>query len=159
MTLTTCTLRNHRLDWSHAMFISNHVLAGAVIGTRLPPGKALVAGFASHLAMDNLPHWGVPGPFPITAAKRDGVLGLGLLAACAGLASKERRVNVLAGMFGACLPDTDKLGEYFAGRSPWPAAFDDFHKWLQRESPHRIPHEVLAGVALAAVAVALLRRS
>lgn len=140
------------------MFISNHVLAGAVIGTQLPPGKALVAGFASHLAMDNLPHWGVEGEFPLTAAKRDGVLGLSLLTACAGLASKERRLSVLAGMFGACLPDTDKLGKHFAGQSPWPTRFDEFHKWLQRESPTRIPHEVLSGAALATIAIALLRR-
>ena len=140
------------------MFISNHVLAGAVIGSQLPPGKALVAGFASHLAMDNLPHWGVTGPFPLTAAKRDGVLGLTLLTACAALARREQRLGVLAGMFGACLPDTDKLGEHFAGGSPWPGRFDEFHKWIQREAPHRIPHEVLTGVGLATVAFALLRR-
>lgn len=140
------------------MFISNHVLAGAVIGTQLPPGKAFVAGFASHLAMDNLPHWGVVGEFPLTAAKRDGVLGLSLLGACAVLADKNRRLSVLMGMFGACLPDTDKLGQHFAGQSPWPERFDDFHKWLQRESPHRIPHEVLAGVGLATLAFTLLRR-
>ncbi len=108
--------------------------------------------------MDNLPHWGVVGYFPITAARRDGILGLGLMAAATALASKERRPGVLAGMFGACLPDTDKIGEHFAGRSPWPARFDEFHKWLQRESPHRIPHEVLAGIGLATIAAALLSR-
>lgn len=140
------------------MFITNHVLAGAVIGTQLSPGKALVAGFASHLAMDNLPHWGIPGPFPIVAAKRDGVLGLANLAACAALAKPEKRVSVLAGMCGACLPDTDKIGEYFFGSSPWPKGFDAFHQWLQREAPHRIPHEVLAGVGLATLAALLLRR-
>ena len=140
------------------MFITNHVLAGAAIGTQLPPGKAAVAGFASHLAMDNLPHWGVVGYFPLTAAKRDGVLGLGLMAACTALAPRSTRLSVLAGIFGACLPDTDKIGEHFAGQSPWPERFDDFHKWLQRESPHRIPHEVLAGVGLAALAGTLLRR-
>ncbi len=141
------------------MFITNHVLAGAVIGTRLPPGKALIAGFASHLAMDNLPHWGVTGPLPLTVAKRDGVIGLANLAACAALASREQRVGVLAGMFGACLPDTDKIGEHFAGRSPWPARFDEFHERLQREAPHRVPHEVLAGLALAALAFTLMRRA
>lgn len=141
------------------MFISNHVLAGAAIGTRLSPGKAIIAGFASHLAMDNLPHWGAGDEFPLTAAKRDGVLGLCLLGACAAVASKERRPSVLAGMFGACLPDTDKIGEHFAGRSPWPARFDEFHKWLQREAPHRVPHEVLAGIGLAALAFMLMRRT
>ena len=141
------------------MFITNHVLAGAAIGTQLPTGRAFVAGFASHLAMDNVPHWGIVGPFPITAAKRDGVLGLANIAVLTALASKEKRLPVLAGITGACLPDTDKLGEYFAGGSPWPQKFDDFHKWLQRESAHRIPHEVLAGAGLLTLAVTLLRRS
>ena len=134
------------------------MLAGAAIGTQLPPAKAFVAGFASHLAMDNLPHWGVPGPLPIKEAKRDGWLGLANLAACAALAKPEQRVSVLAAMTGACLPDTDKIGEYFFGWSPWPARFDRFHQWLQREAPHRLPHEVLAGVGLATIAALLLRR-
>lgn len=139
------------------MFITNHVLAGAAIGSRLPFGKALVAGFASHLAMDNLPHWGVTGAFPLTIAKRDGIIGLVGIAACTAVASPARRPGVLAGIFGACLPDTDKLGEHFANGSPWPKKFDEFHKWLQREAPHRIPHEVLAGAGLATLAVLLSR--
>ena len=141
------------------MFITNHVLAGAAIGSRLSPGPALVAGFASHLAMDNLPHWGNNGPFPIDIAKRDGVLGLANIAVLALLANKDKRLPVLAGITGACLPDTDKLGEYFAGGSPWPQKFDDFHKRIQRESPHRIPHEVLVGAGLLTLSVLLLRRS
>ena len=141
------------------MFITNHVLAGAAIGSRLSPGRALVAGFASHLAMDNLPHWGNNGPFPIDIAKRDGVLGLANIAVLALLARKDKRLPVLAGITGACLPDTDKLGEYFAGGSPWPQKFDDFHKRIQRESPHRIPHEVAVGAGLLTLSVLLLRRS
>jgi hypothetical protein len=140
------------------IFITNHVLAGAAIGTQLPPGRAAIAGFASHLAMDNLPHWGVVGYFPLKAAKRDGVLGLGVMAACTALAPKKRRLSVLAAITGACLPDTDKIGEHFVGFSPWPQRFDDFHKWLQRESPHRIPHEVLAGVGLAVLTSLLFHR-
>ncbi len=141
------------------MFITNHVLAGALIGSRLPTAPALVAGFASHLAMDNLPHWGNNGPFPIDIAKRDGVLGLANIAVLALLARKDKRLPVLAGITGACLPDTDKLGEYFAGGSPWPQKFDDFHKRIQRESPHRIPHEVLVGAGLLTLSVLVLRRS
>ncbi len=140
------------------MFITNHVLAGAAIGTQLSPGKALIAGFASHLAMDNLPHWGKSGPFPLEVAKKDGYLGLANIAACVALAGTHQRLSVLAGITGACLPDTDKIGEHFAGRSPWPQGFDAFHKWLQREAPHRLPHEVLAGLGLATLAMTLIRR-
>ena len=105
-----------------------------------------------------VPHWGNNGPFPIDIAKRDGVIGLANIAVLALLADKNKRLPVLAGITGACLPDTDKLGEYFAGRSPWPKRFDEFHKWIQREAPHRIPHEVTAGAAMFTLAVVLLRR-
>lgn len=130
------------------MFITNHVLAGALIGHVLPPVPAVLAGFGSHLAMDNLPHYGENGPLHLPTARRDGVLGLTAIAISAGLARPERRVAVLAGIFGACLPDTDKLGEHFIGSSPWPAGFDRFHKWLQREAPDRLPIEVGAAAAM-----------
>jgi hypothetical protein len=86
------------------------------------------------------------------------VLGLGAIALCAVLSPPERRVNVLAGIFGSCLPDTDKLGEHFVGRSPWPAAFDRFHKAIQREAPDRFPIEVGAGLTMLLLATRLLRR-
>ena len=130
------------------MFITNHVLAGALIGHALPPVPAALAGFGSHLAMDNLPHYGENGPLHIPTARMDGLLGLTGIAIAAALARPERRISVLAGIFGACLPDTDKLGEHFVGSSPWPARFDQFHKWLQRESPDRLPIEVAAAAAM-----------
>jgi hypothetical protein len=140
------------------MFISNHVLAGAIVGSRLRPGPALVAGFVSHLAMDSLPHWGCVGDFPISVAKRDGILGLGIIAACVVYAEKRDRLGVLAGITGACMPDTDKIGRHFAGRSPWPSRFDDFHARIQREAAHRLPHEVVSGFGLASLVRLALRR-
>ena len=111
------------------MFITNHVLAGALIGDALPPVPAFAAGFVSHLLMDNLPHYGEGGgPLHLPTARKDGLLGLVAIAGCTLAAAPESRLPVLAGILGACLPDTDKLGEHFAGRSPWPPAFDRLSK-------------------------------
>ena len=135
------------------VFITNHVLAGALIGNALPPVAAVAVGFASHLAMDNLPHYGRgDGQLHLPTARKDGLLGLTGIAVCATLARPERRIAVLAGIFGACLPDTDKLGEHFAGRSPWPARFDRFHKRIQREARNRMPIEVATATGLLLVA-------
>ena len=140
------------------MFITNHVLAGALIGNVLPPGPAVAAGFVSHLAMDNLPHYGEGGPLHLPTARKDGLLGLAAIAFCTALTPTSRRPAVLAGIFGACLPDTDKLGEHFAGSSPWPLGFDRFHKRIQREAPNRFPIEVLAATGMALLAARQLRR-
>ena len=42
------------------MFVTNHVLSGVLIGRPLKkrPGTALLAGVASHLVLDAIPHWG-----------------------------------------------------------------------------------------------------
>lgn len=131
------------------VFITNHVLAGALIGRALPPVPAVAAGFVSHLVMDNLPHYGEGGgPLHLPTARKDGVLGLAGIALCTALTPPAHRPAVLAGIFGACLPDTDKLGEYFVGRSPWPAAFDAFHKRIQREKTDRFPIEVGAALTM-----------
>jgi hypothetical protein len=141
------------------VFITNHVLAGALIGSALPPAPAVAAGFVSHLVMDNLPHYGAGGgPLDLPLARKDGLLGLAGIAFCAAMAPAERRPSVLAGIFGACLPDTDKLGEHFVGRSPWPPAFDRFHQRIQRESLNRLPIEVAAAATMALAATRLLRR-
>jgi hypothetical protein len=142
------------------VIISSHVPAGAFVGLAARrPLAALLAGFASHLIMDAMPHWGT-GPntehewLPI--ARRDGVAGLAAIALLAASAPPERRLAVVAGMTGACLPDTDKVGRYFVGRSPWPSRFDRFHESIQNEARHRLPVEVGTAVALTAAGTALL---
>ncbi|MBL7502776.1 hypothetical protein I6A84_28455 [Frankia sp. CNm7] len=143
------------------MIISSHVGAGALVGmaTRRPE-VALVAGFLSHLAMDALPHWGTgPNTEPewLPIAKKDGVAGLAAMALLTASAPATARLAVLAGMTGACLPDTDKIGRFFVGRSPWPARFDRFHEAIQNEARHRLPREVATAAALTAVSLAALR--
>src|SRR3954454_21584920 len=108
----------------------------------LPPGAALAAGFVSHLAMDNLPHYGEGGgPLHLPTARKDGLLGVTGIAISTALARPERRVAVLAGLFGACLPDTDKLGGHFFGSSAWPRWFDRFRVRIQRAAADRLPIE------------------
>jgi len=148
-----------------AMFITNHVLAGTLAGTALRghPVLAFGVGFATHVAMDITPHWGNPtlerdGFFAV--AKRDGVLGLGVLAVVTA-AGVPPRAALLAGIVGASLLDADKPCEFFFGFNPWPEWLDQFHKRIQRESPEGIRTEVATGIALAAVSAVVLagRRS
>jgi hypothetical protein len=143
------------------MIISSHVGAGALVGmaTRRP-GTALAAGFLSHLAMDALPHWGLgPGTEStwLPVAKKDGIAGLTAMAVLTASAPRGARLAVLAGMTGACLPDTDKVGRYFAGRSPWPGVFDRFHEKIQNESPDIFAREVAVAAALCVLSTATLR--
>jgi len=147
------------------MLVTNHVLAGAAIGAALRkrPAAAFVVGVASHLAMDALPHWGLPpgesmaGSRFLRVARRDGTVGLTALLALTAGAGTGRRA-VLAGMAGATLLDVDKPARHFFGRNPVPARVQGFHDRIQRESPHRMPGEFLAGAALLAVSAGLLRR-
>jgi hypothetical protein len=143
------------------MIISSHVGAGALVGlASRRPVPALAAGFLSHLVMDAMPHWGT-GPnteaewLPI--AKRDGITGLAAMAALTSAAPPEVRLAVLAGMTGACLPDTDKVGRFFVGHSPWPTRFDRFHEAIQNEARDRLPREVATAAALTAIGLVTLR--
>lgn len=151
------------------MLISTHVLSGAMVGRVLGrPGAALLTGVASHLALDRLPHWGQGGGWPpadmddatYRIAVLDGLIGLALIAAALRVAAPGQRPQVLAGIVGACLPDLDKPGRRFLGRSPWPERFDRFHVCLQVgvESPHRLRQDVLVAAAGAVGVLVVLSR-
>jgi hypothetical protein len=145
------------------MLVTNHVLAGAAIGalTRRP-GIALALGVASHLAMDVVPHWGLPADHPqrehrfLEIARRDGLAGLAAMGVAFGLA-RGRRSPVLAGMVGAAVLDLDKPSRHFFGVSPFPEALDRFHANIQvgREHEHRMGQELATAMALG-VAVSTL---
>ena len=133
------------------MLITNHVLSGALVGAASPgPVSAFVLGIASHVALDSVPHWGDDAIF-LRVAVVDGLVGLAAMGAVARAAAPAGRARVVAGMLGACLPDADKPGDLFFGHSPFPARIDRWHQQIQRESPRRMPQEVvvaLAGVLL-----------
>lgn len=142
------------------MFITNHVLAGAIAGTvcRGRPIAAFSVGFATHVAMDMTPHWGnatLDRDGFYAVAKRDGLLGLAAMSLITVAGVPPRR-SLVAGMLGAAILDSDKPGEYFFGVNPLPDALDRFHKRIQRESPEGLRTEIAAGVALAAVLTPLL---
>jgi hypothetical protein len=138
------------------VLITNHVLAGALIGSIAPgPVSAFAAGVVSHFAMDAVPHWGgrsIRDVLPIAVA--DGLVGLAAMTLVARATPPGRRTRVLAGMLGAAFPDTDKPWDVFIGGSPFPKAWDDFHGRIQDESTKRMPQEVL----VATLSALLVRR-
>lgn len=142
------------------MFVTNHVLAGTLLGgaLRRHPAAAFVAGVASHLAMDACPHWGNgAGPESeefLRVARRDGLAGLTALAGGVLTAEPGARIATLAAALGAALPDLDKPAVHFLGVNPWPRWFDDFHTRIQREAPGRLPLELGLAAGLTAAVVA-----
>lgn len=151
----------------NSMLISTHVLSGAVIGRVIGhPLPALVAGLASHLALDRLPHWGKAQGWPpeelddstYRIAVADGLVGLTLIAAVLAVTGQRHRLPVLAGIVGACAPDLDKPARRFLGGSPWPERFDALHARLQVpvESPDRLPRDVAVAAAAAGLTLGAL---
>jgi hypothetical protein len=141
------------------VFLTNHVLAGALIGTATRrPWVAAVAGFASHIAMDAIPHYICSEERFLPIAVADGLSGAAIMAVVVATAPRSRRVTLTAGILGACLLDADKPGKQFFGRSPFPASVDRFHAAIQTESPEYLPREAVAGAVLAAAVVPRLRR-
>ncbi len=146
------------------MLVTNHVLTGALIGAAARRGErprprgvaaAFAAGVASHFVLDSLPHWGDPEDF-LPVAVRDGIVGLVAMGSMTALAPRRMRAQVLAAMVGAALPDLDKPGRLFVGRSPFPAVVDRFHVAIQHEAEHRMPQELVVGSLLATTGLAVL---
>jgi hypothetical protein len=141
------------------VFVTNHVLSGALIGrlAERRPVTAFVAGVASHLLLDAVPHWGCdlrrpggPEQF-LVVARRDGLLGLTAIAAIALLTERPARSASLAAMAGAVLLDLDKPLLHFFGRDPFPLVVQRLHRRIQNESPNGLRNEIGFGFAFAAL--------
>jgi hypothetical protein len=144
------------------MLVTNHVLSGALIGaTAHGPGQAFALGVASHFALDAVPHWGDWHDYDhfLHIAVRDGLAGLAAMGTITALAPAGKRLNVLAGMAGAALPDMDKPCKLAFGRSPWPGFVNRFHADIQQESQRRAPVEVAAAAIFATAALTVLLRA
>jgi hypothetical protein len=141
------------------MFVTNHVLSGALIGRALErrPVAAFAVGVASHLVLDAVPHWGCDTRRPggadqfLAMARRDGLLGLTAMAAATLIATKPARTATVAAMAGAAFLDLDKPLVHFFGWNPFPKPVRRFHEWVQNESPDGLANEIRFGVAFAAV--------
>ena len=144
------------------MLVTNHVLSGAILGhTAQSAPVAFAAGVVSHLALDAVPHWGDTRPIRdlLHVAVPDGLLGLGVMAAATAASPRGRRTRVLAGMAGAALLDLDKPSQLFFGFSPFPRSVDAVHGSIQRESPGRMPQELLVGLTGVALVALASRRA
>lgn len=139
------------------MFISNHVLGGALVGVvaKRHPVLALGLGFASHFVMDSNKHWGTrEGSDFMKVAKRDGLLGLSLVAGALWLS--DDKVSTSLAILGAVGPDLDHPAQHFFNRTIWPEKLTQFHSRIQRnkESPHHINRELFVGVGLVGLLLA-----
>lgn len=143
------------------MLVTNHVLSGALIGYAAPNlPTAFTVGVLSHLGLDAVPHWGVRRPIRemLHVAVPDGLLGLAAMGLATASAPSDRRLRVLAGAAGAAFLDLDKPSIVFFGASPFPRRVDAVHARVQRESPNRMPQEILVGLAGALAVTVLARR-
>jgi hypothetical protein len=149
------------------VFVTNHVLAGAVIGNRYAdrPMTAFLVGIGSHLAMDAVPHWGcaidaTDGPERFyAAARRDGLLGLAAVGGAVLGADPRCRFATVAAIAGSVLLDLDKPVEHFFGIALFPDLVQRVHGRIQNESDDRMPAEVAGGVLLALADLWVNRRS
>jgi hypothetical protein len=135
------------------MFITNHVLAGAIIGLVAPsrPAKVALVAVGSHFVLDALPHWGIDDKAKFRkVAVVDGLVGLATMRAVMSAVPRGTRVAVLVGMLGAAFPDSDKPMDMFFHRSPFPAGVDRFHQRIQRESARGVRTEVRAALTMIA---------
>jgi hypothetical protein len=143
------------------MFVTNHALSGVLIGRwmRRRPGAAFLLGVGSHLILDAVPHWGCDVTTPeglgrfLSAAKRDGLLGLGTMAIAALAVEPKARTSTLAAMTGAVLLDLDKPFIHFFGVNPFPRLVNRIHSRVQNESPGGMHNEVEFGLACATLDV------
>lgn len=143
------------------MLVTNHVLLGASVGALLKrPWLALPVGVASHVALDSVPHWGMlPEGLFLKVAVVDGLVGLSVIAFVVLRSRALPRIALLAGMFGAALPDLDKPARVLLGVDLWPGWVDRVHWGVQSESPTRWWVEVLSALLLSAVFLFLASRS
>jgi hypothetical protein len=140
------------------VLITNHVLSGAAIGAlSSDPLSAASRGLVSHFVLDSMPHFGLPEEHLMKVAVPDGLLGLALIAVIARETPAHLRLRVLAGIFGACLPDIDKPARQFFGRSPFPRWLDRVHAAIQPEASHLLPIEIACAGAFSAALTSLLR--
>ncbi len=144
------------------MFLSNHVITGAVIALGVKdPVVAAPLAFASHFALDSIPHFGFRDKTIGFKSPRGFALGLtdGLvsLAIYSYLISNypQHFWLITVGMFFAALPDLFYIPDILFNKRFDPKFMQRFHKKIQIELPRGILVEI---IWLLAVNIPLLKK-
>ena len=142
------------------MLITNHVVAGAVIGAVAPgPASAFVLGIASHVVMDALPHWGHPdyGVF-IKVAVVDGLVGLATLATWRAPPPRTGEQPSWPGCSGPACPTPTSRARCSSAARPSRRGWTRCTSGSRTRPQERMPYEALGGLVGALVVRAWLRR-
>ena len=161
------------------MILSTHALVGAALANMFPahPAAAFAVGFASHFALDAIPH----ADYPIRSASVDPKIGaplrfdrallqdaitigadglLGLMLAFLLFASTGNEWAILLGAFGAVLPDAFQFLHARFPREPL-RTLQRLHRWAHTDVEMNervvaaIASQVLLVVAIGGVSVAV----
>lgn len=146
------------------MILTTHAIAGGAIASLLPsyPLLAIAVSFASHFAIDAIPHWDYPlqsiviGPGQKTSLTitwpliRDFVLiaidgSFGLLAALMLFAQPETLMTVALCAIAGMLPDPLQLVYSVYPREPL-KTLQRFHRWIHTKRTLEWPMGVFSQV-------------
>ena len=160
------------------MILSTHAIVGGAIASLFPSHPALVvaAGFASHFAIDAIPHWDYPlqaisvkpaaGRRALNLDRRLGVdLSLIALDACAGLAlaiwlfaTPATMGAILLGAVAAMVPDPLQLAHALYPREPL-KSLQRFHQWIHAKRklswPLGASSQAIFAAAVSGIAIVL----
>lgn len=130
------------------MFLTNHVITGAVIALAANnPVLAAPLAFASHFALDSVPHFGFKGasfktPKGFALGLTDGLVSLGVYLYL--ISNYPQRFWLIStGMFFAALPDLFYIPDILFNKRFDPKAMQRFHSWIQIELPRGILVEII----------------
>ena len=160
------------------MILSTHAIVGGAIASLFPshPALVVVAAFASHFAIDAIPHWDYPlraislkpGANQLRKINRPLCRDLGLIAfdACAGLVlalalfATSATVAVIAlGAIVAMLPDPLQFAYSLYPHEPL-KSLQRFHVWIHTRRklswPLGASSQALFAAAISAMALALM---
>jgi hypothetical protein len=153
------------------MILSTHAIVGGAIASLLPSHPLLVvaAGFASHFAIDAIPHWDYPLSVGTGVDNRGLKIDAGLVRdlvfikadACAGLAvalfifATATTAWVIAlGAIAGMLPDPLRFAHSICPREPL-KSLQRFHQWIH--SKHKLAWRIGVSSQVAfAAAVSIL---
>jgi hypothetical protein len=153
------------------MILSTHAVVGGALASLIPshPVAAFAVGFASHFAIDAIPHWDYPlasvsiepgaqgNVRPSWALLRDLALiifdaGAGLAVAIGLFATPSAVVAIMAGAIGGMLPDPLQIAYSLYPHGPL-ASLQRFHRWAHTKRQLHWPIGLGSQLAFVAVVV------